>query len=91
MRNFLLSVMTILSLSLFSSCSSEKEFDIKESEVPKAVMDAFRAKYPNAVVEEWEAEHEDGKFFFGAKFKNNGKEIEVHITPDGASVTEETD
>ena len=88
MRNYILSGMAFISLCLICSCSSD-EFEIKESEVPKAVMDGFRAKYPNAVVEKWEAEHEDGKFYFEAEFKDNGKEIEAHITPDGASVTEE--
>jgi hypothetical protein len=88
MRNYFLLGVAFVSLSLISSCSSD-EFEIKESEVPKAVMEGFRAKYPSAVVEKWEAEHEDGKFYFEAEFKQDGKEMEVHITPDGASVTEE--
>jgi len=74
---------------LLNSCSSCDELVIKESEVPKAVLDAFRAKYPNVTVDEWEAEKEDGVFFFGAEFKAEGKEMEVHISPDGGSVTEE--
>ncbi len=72
----------------FTSCSSN-EFEIKESEVPQAVLVAFKAKYPSAQVEKWEAEKEDGKFFFEAEFKEGGKEKEVHITPDGSSLTEE--
>jgi len=89
MRNYILSGMAIVTFSLFNSCSECDEFHIKESEVPKAVMDAFRAKYPSVSVDQWEAEHEDGKFFFGAEFKDGGKEMEVHITPDGTSVAEE--
>ena len=86
--SFFLVALTALSL-LFPSCSSCDEFLIKESEVPKAVFDAFRTKYPTVIVDEWEAEKEDGVFFFGAEFKADGKDMEVHISPDGASVTEE--
>jgi hypothetical protein len=72
----------------FCSCSSD-EFEIKESEVPQNVVNALRAKYPSAQVIKWEAEKEDGKFFFEAEIKDGNKEIEVHITPDGSSVTED--
>ena len=71
-----------------TSCSSD-EFEIKESEVPPNVIAAFKAKYPSAQVKEWEAEKEDGKFFFEAEFTDGGKEKEVHITPDGSSISEE--
>ena len=78
----------VISAFCFSACSSD-EFEIKESEVPKNVVDALKAKYPSAEVIEWQAEKEDGKFFFEAEIKVGNKEIEVHITPDGSSVTEE--
>jgi hypothetical protein len=78
----------VISTFCFSSCSSD-EFEIKESEVPRNVVDALKAKYPTAQVLEWEAEKEDGKFFFEAEIKVGDKEIEVHITPDGSSITEE--
>ena len=70
------------------SCSSSPEFEIKESEVPPSVMNAFKAKYPLAKEVKWEAEKEDGKFYFEAEFKDGSKEKEVHITPDGLTVTE---
>lgn len=89
MRNFLFAGIAIVFLPFLNSCSECDEFHIKESEVPKAVMDAFRAKYPSVTVDQWEAEHEDGKFFFGAEFKDGGKETEVHISPDGTSVEPE--
>ena len=73
---------------LFSCSSSSSEFEIKESEVPPNVMTAFKAKYPSAQEVKWEAEKEDGKFYFEADFKEGGKEKEVHITPDGLSITE---
>ena len=83
-RNLLIYVGIAVSLS---ACSS-KEFEIKESEVPPNVVSAFRIKYPSAQVTKWEAEKEDGKFYFEAEIKDGGKEKEIHITPDGTSVTE---
>jgi hypothetical protein len=78
-----------LSIALcFFACSS-KEFDIKESEVPQTVVTAFRAKYPNATIKKWEAEKENGNFYFEAEIKDEGKEKDIHITPDGLTVTEE--
>jgi len=79
----------VISTLCFVSCSSSDEFKIEESEVPPNVVAALKAKYPSAQVIEWQAEKEDGKFFFEAEIKDGDKEIEVHITPDGSSVTEE--
>ncbi len=71
----------------FAACSSS-EFEINESEVPRNVLEAFKSKYPSARVIKWEAEKEDGKFYFEAEIKDGGKEKEILITPDG-TVTEE--
>jgi len=71
-----------------ASCSST-EFEIKESEVPPNVLAAFKAKYPTAQVKKWQAEKEDDKFVFEVDFVDAGKEKEVHITPDGTSISEE--
>ncbi len=73
---------------VFSACSSN-EFDITETNVPQNVVAALKAKYPTAQVTKWEAEKEDGRFYFEAEIKDGGKEKEIHITADGSSVTEE--
>ena len=73
---------------VLASCSST-EFEIKESEVPPNVLSAFKAKYPSAQVKKWQAEKEEGKFVFEVDFIDGGKEKEVHITPDGSSISEE--
>ena len=73
---------------VFAACSSQ-EFEIKETDVPQNVIGAFRAKYPAAQVIKWEAEKEDGKFYFEAEIKDGDKKKEVHITADGSSVTED--
>ncbi|MEJ7830606.1 MAG: hypothetical protein WKF91_20520 [Segetibacter sp.] len=72
----------------FSACSSN-EFDIKETDVPQNVVAGLKAKYPTAQVTKWEAEKDDGKFYFEAEIKDGDKKREIHITSNGSSVTEE--
>lgn len=85
MKNFLL--MSSFAALLLTACESSSE--LKEADVPQPVKSAFMAKYPTAQVIKWETEKEDGKMIYEAKFKIGGKEKEVHITPDGSSVTDE--
>lgn len=51
-------------------------------------MSSFNAKYPNAKDVEWEAEKEDGKFYYEAEWTEDGCKIEVHISPNGTMSTE---
>lgn len=81
-------IIAMFCMVVFSACSSN-EFDIKETDVPQNVIAALKAKYPSAQITKWEAEKEDGRFYFEAEIKDGGKEKEIHITPDGMSVTEE--
>ncbi len=76
-----------MAVLLLTACESSSE--LKEADVPQSVKAAFMAKYPSAHVTKWETEKEDGKMIYEAKFKDGGKEKEVHITPDGSSVTDE--
>ena len=77
----------LLCTLLASGCSSE--FDIKQTEVPKEVLSAFTAKYPSAKDVSWEVKKENGNLYFEAEWKENGKEKEAEITPDGSSIKEE--
>ena len=78
----------VAACAILSSCSSSTEFEIKENEVPANVLAAFKTKYPTATEVKWEAEKENGKFYFEADFEDGGKGKEVHITPDGSSISE---
>jgi hypothetical protein len=80
--------MSFVIVTFLVACSAN-EFEIKESEVPPSVLAALKAKYPSAQVIKWEAEKEGGKFYFEAEIKDGGKEREIHISPDGSSVTED--
>jgi uncharacterized membrane protein YkoI len=81
-------IIPMFSTLLFSACSSN-EFDIKETDVPQNVVAALKAKYPSAQITKWEAEKEDGRFYFEAEIKDGDKKREIHITADGSSITEE--
>jgi hypothetical protein len=89
MKRLLFVLTNVIGLSILLAGCSSNEFEIKEAEVPKDVLNAFKTKYPSAQVIKWEAEKEDGKFYFEAEWKVNGKEMEVHISPDGSTLTEE--
>ncbi|HEX8060180.1 MAG TPA: hypothetical protein VF473_04555 [Cyclobacteriaceae bacterium] len=83
----IITITTIVAATLFAGCASE--FEIAASDVPQAVVESFKAKYPGATDVEWEVEKEDGKLFFEAEFKLNGKEVEAHFRPDGTFSGEE--
>lgn len=83
------SLFLVIGVVVFGSCGHEDEFDIKESEVPQNVVAALKAKYPNAQVQKWQAEKDDGKFVFEAEVKIGNEKKDIQITPDGSSVEEE--
>jgi hypothetical protein len=80
-----LALIPLLALSL--SCA--REFSILSTDVPQAVMTSFNNRYPGATDVEWEVEKEDGKLYFEAEFKINGREMEAYFRPDGTFTKEE--
>ena len=72
---------------LMSSCASE--MDIASADVPEIVMTSFTSKYPQAKDTEWEIEKEDGKLYYEAEFKLDGKKKEAYFRPDGSFTKEE--
>jgi hypothetical protein len=72
---------------LISSCACE--IDIASSDVPQAVVSAFTSKYAGASDVEWEVEKEDGKLYYEAEFKIDGKRKEAYFRPDGSFTKEE--
>jgi hypothetical protein len=74
-------------LAFCAACASE--FEIAASDVPSAVLDSFKSKYPQATDVEWEAEKKDGNLYFEAEFKMDGKKKEAYFRPDGTFGMEE--
>lgn len=53
-------------------------------EIPKAVMDALKAKFPKAKIDKWTREQEGGVVLFDIEFKQDGRKFEADIKEDGA-------
>jgi hypothetical protein len=61
---------------------------VKEAEVPKAVTDAFKAKFKDAKVSKWEKE-KDGNY--EAEFKQGGAEMSSSFSPAGKMLDTEVE
>lgn len=83
-RSFLVAL--FFAVMVFTSCSSHTE--VKEDQVPGAVVSAFKAKYPTAVITKWVTEEKEGKTIYEAVFKENGEEIEAEFNADGSFIKE---
>jgi hypothetical protein len=55
--------------------------------LPKAVVDAVKAKFPDAQLKSAEKEKEDGKIVYEVNIKDGKHTIEVTVTPDGKLVS----
>lgn len=64
-------------------------YDIVADDVPPAVRTAFREKYPNAIINEWEVEKERGRLIYEAEFTIDGKKKEALFKSDGTFVEED--
>lgn len=83
-RSFLVAL--LFSAMVFASCSSHTE--VKEDQVPGAVVSAVKAKYPTAVISKWITEEKEGKTIYEAVLKDNGEEIEAEFNADGSFIKE---
>jgi hypothetical protein len=66
-----------------------KEEKIPLDKLPKAVVDAVKAKFEGAELVSAEKEKEDGKEVFEVAIKHKGQNIEVTLTPEGKIVSVE--
>jgi hypothetical protein len=80
-------LITAICILFFTACASE--FEIASSDVPQTVLNAFTSKYAGASDVEWEVEKEDGKLYYEAEFKIDGKKKEAYFRPDGTFTKEE--
>ena len=65
----------------------EKEEKVPLDKVPKAVIDAVKAKFDGAELVGAEKEKEDGKIVYEINLKHKGQKIEVTVTPEGKIVS----
>jgi uncharacterized membrane protein YkoI len=73
----------------FATTALAKDREIKQSEVPAAVMKAVNTQYPNAKPSKFSTETEKGKPIYEVKLDVGGKSTELSVAPDGTVVSEE--
>jgi hypothetical protein len=72
-------VVAMLVIVSLTQADEPKDLD----KIPKAVMEALKAKFPKAKIEKWTKEKEDGKEIYDIEFTVNGKKTEADIAADG--------
>ena len=70
---------------LVMATASRAEDEPKDlDKIPKAVMNALKAKFPGAKIHKWTKETENGKVVYDIEFKQqNGRKAEADIFEDG--------
>jgi hypothetical protein len=82
----------VLTISLLLvSLDSLAGKDIPDSQVPPAVLAAFKASYPSATDVEFEEELKNGIKVYEIEFKVDGIKREVDYSPDGKVLKDEKD
>ncbi|MEK7729048.1 MAG: PepSY-like domain-containing protein [candidate division KSB1 bacterium] len=76
-------VLTFSILSLQACDSEEYERKVEEKDVPPAVLQAFKAAYPNAEVRGYSEESEGKEKLYEISFTNEGKQIDIAYASDG--------
>ena len=56
---------------------------LKESDVPQKVMDAVKARFPNAKIDSVEREKEDGNVIYDIELTQDGRKYETDVKEDG--------
>jgi uncharacterized membrane protein YkoI len=73
----------------FSAAAQAEEKKITEAEVPRAVIEKVKKKYPAAKMTAFELETERGKASYEVKIIDGAKQLEVVCAPDGQILAEE--
>jgi len=73
-----------------SAAAFASEKPVKQADVPKPVLAAVQAKYPNAKLEHFAKEVEDGKTLYEVVLDVGSAHTEVSVSPEGKIVSEET-
>jgi len=68
---------------VLKACLDNGEREIAETEVPTAILEAFKEAYPGAVVREYGEELEDGDKAYEISFTHKGQKIDILYAQDG--------
>lgn len=72
-----------ITLLALSAPVRAKEVDVPLDQVPKAVLDAIKAKFPHAKLTGAEKETDDGKTTYEVSLEHKEREYSVAVTADG--------
>lgn len=81
----LLSLAALLTVSLFASARADED-KVPLDQLPKAVSQAVKKRFPKAELVDASKETEGGKTEYEVTIKNAGKKTDVTLTPDGTIV-----
>jgi hypothetical protein len=81
----------LLGLLGLAGAMRAQEAQIKLDQVPKAVMDSAKAKFPGAKTREASKETEDGKTVFELSLTHEDRKMDVTFQEDGTLVLVETE
>ena len=81
MRRLVAAALAALALAAAAAADEEK---VPLDKAPKAVLDAAKKRFPKAEVVGVSKETEKDKTVYEVELKENGKTIDVTLTPDGA-------
>jgi hypothetical protein len=85
MFRLLFSLTAVVGFMLPLSAADEETVPLEK--VPKAVMDAVKARFPGGEVKGAAKEVENGKTVFEINLKHNGHVVDATLTPEGELVT----
>jgi uncharacterized membrane protein YkoI len=86
-----LAVLGALGLFTAATAARAQEASIPVDQVPKAVMDSSKAKFPGATVREAARETEDGKTVYELSLTHERHKMDVTFEADGTLVLVETE
>lgn len=89
----MMKVAAVVALGLvgFVSAARADEEKLALKDVPKAVLDAVKAKFPAAELKEASKEVEEGKTTYEVSLEDKGKAVDVALTAEGKIVEIETE
>lgn len=87
MRHFgRIGLLAVFGLGVLAASARADEEKIPLSKVPKAVIDAFKGKFPEAKINTAIKEEEDGKTVYEIESTLNGLAVDCVLKPDGEFV-----
>ncbi len=79
----LLATGALLALGFLAAAGRADEEKVPLDKLPRAVLDAVKARFPDAKLVEADKETEDGKTTYEVVIKNKDQKIDVQLSPDG--------